>query len=104
MAHALAAIAPEQVWQTSHLGGHRFAATAVVLPTGVQLGRLAPSEADQVWQGIQSGTIHSLERYRGNTSWPKAAQAAAIKVRAVEGLMAVDALALQPCSGARAMS
>ena len=95
VAHALCAIEPERVWQTSHLGGHRFAATAVVLPTGVQLGRLDPTESAAVWDAVHSGKIHSLQRYRGNTTWPKAAQAAAIEVRAAKGLMAVDALALQ---------
>ena len=35
-----AAALPEQVWECSHTGGHRFAPTAVVLPHGQTLGRL----------------------------------------------------------------
>lgn len=31
---------PERVWECSHTGGHRFAPTGVLLPTGTTLGRL----------------------------------------------------------------
>ena len=32
----------DHLWEVSHLGGHRFAATALVLPTGQSLARLDP--------------------------------------------------------------
>lgn len=35
----------EQVWETSHTGGHRFAPTAVLLPWGRMLARLDPDLA-----------------------------------------------------------
>ena len=31
---------PDAVWQVSHLGGHRFAPTALCLPLGLSLGRI----------------------------------------------------------------
>lgn len=37
---------PNQVWESSHLGGHRFAPTALVLPTGQVLGRLTRQLAE----------------------------------------------------------
>jgi len=90
--HALSTTRPTQVWQTTHLGGHRFAATAVVLPWGVQLGRLEPDEADGLWSALDAGQVHSLDRYRGRTDLDCPAQAAAIFLRRTEGLMDVDAI------------
>ena len=37
---ALARVFPDEVWECTHLGGHRFAPTALVLPTGYSYGRL----------------------------------------------------------------
>ena len=35
----------EELWISSHQGGHRFAANVLVLPLGLQLGRLGPDSA-----------------------------------------------------------
>lgn len=35
-----ATLRPDRVWECTHTGGHRFAATAVALPTGATLARL----------------------------------------------------------------
>ena len=43
---ALGATEAHQVWMTSHLGGHRFAATMVCLPSGLCYGRLTPDDVD----------------------------------------------------------
>lgn len=40
--HDTLAEAGIHVWRTSHLGGHRFAPTALLLPTGTMWGRLDP--------------------------------------------------------------
>ncbi len=42
---ALRKISPHTVWQTTHLGGHRFAPTVLSLPTGLCYGRIQPHEA-----------------------------------------------------------
>ena len=39
---------PERLWQSSHLGGHRFAPNVLVLPHGVQLGRIPLERAAEV--------------------------------------------------------
>lgn len=67
---------PGEVWQCSHLGGHRFAATAVHLPSGIQYGRLAPEEAPQLAEAHRAGRLYDLRRYRGQTRYPAAVQAA----------------------------
>ena len=58
---------PVRVWRATHFGGHRFAPTALDLPTGHYWGRLKPD--------ILSGLIHrnkpaAIYRplYRGSTS------------------------------------
>ena len=40
LARAVAATGESDVWESTHLGGHRFAPTALVLPTGYLYGRL----------------------------------------------------------------
>ena len=45
LAAALAAAEEPHVWECSHLGGHRFAPTALVLPTGYLYGHLDPASA-----------------------------------------------------------
>lgn len=44
-----------QVWEASHLGGHRFAPTAVVLPTNQSLARLDPTMAAEALAAAAEG-------------------------------------------------
>lgn len=46
LAANLAGRYPDRVWECSHTGGHRFAPTGVLLPTGATLGRLDAALAD----------------------------------------------------------
>ena len=41
VARALAALRPDEAWECSHLGGHRFAANVALLPEGLCFGRVA---------------------------------------------------------------
>ena len=75
----------EHLWECSHLGGHRFAPTALSLPTGTVYGRLDPTSARRVIDDTAQGRI-PLEHYRGRSSFPQALQAAEIKVRHTEGI------------------
>ena len=67
---------PEQVWQASHLGGHRFAPTLLVLPQGMMYGRI---EKDDIPAMLShpSHTPFSCDRLRGVPKWPKEVQTAA---------------------------
>lgn len=78
---ALSEVAPRAAWQTTHLGGHRFAPTAVVLPHGSQYGWLSPDDAPGLWVAAQERRIFRLDRYRGCTAYDRPVQAAAIAVR-----------------------
>lgn len=66
---------PEKVWMTTHLGGHRFAATLIVLPAGVSYGLVQPEEIPALVQAQRQGEL-MLERYRGRNAYPKPVQAA----------------------------
>ncbi len=68
------------LWQASHLGGHRFAPNVVVLPSGVQLGRVPVAEAAGVAAALAAGRI-PLDRYRGRALYDAHVQAAEIAVR-----------------------
>jgi len=83
----------EKLWISSHLGGHRFAANVVVLPAGLQFGRVTPEEAPYVVERALGGRIE-LERYRGRTAYEAAAQAGERVVRTSAGLDGVDDLTL----------
>jgi hypothetical protein len=67
--------APTMVWQSSHLGGHRFAPTALSLPDGLQYGRL--NEPSGLASAVSEQRLFRSDCLRGRTGWPKAAQAAA---------------------------
>jgi hypothetical protein len=83
---ALAAeVAPELLWQSSHQGGHRFAANVLALPAGISLGRVAPESASAVAAELRAGRI-PLEHFRGRTIHLPSAQAAEAAVRSRLGL------------------
>lgn len=58
-------------WECSHLGGHRFAATSLVLPQARLFGRLQATDADDL-------TVDTL---RGASYWEPVAQVADVAVR-----------------------
>ena len=64
----------EDVWETSHLGGHRFAATCLTLPFGHYYGRLRPSEASAFMASIREAQMHDLGSYRGDSRFSRRGQ------------------------------
>lgn len=75
VAAALTRSHPDITWETSHLGGDRFAANALVLPGGHYLGQLLADSAPAVVDTLLAG-----ERpdpfYRGRSCWSTPVQAA----------------------------
>ncbi|MBX3065765.1 MAG: hypothetical protein KF726_22495 [Anaerolineae bacterium] len=63
------------VWTTSHLGGHRFAATGVFLPNGICYGRMTPADAARYVDDFRAGRL-ALEVYRGHCGYDEPVQAA----------------------------
>ena len=91
VAAALADLDPEPVWECSHLGGDRFAATALSLPSGVTHGRLTPDDAPALVAALRSGRVLP-HRWRGRSCDPGVVQAAEGHARLERGIDAVDAL------------
>jgi hypothetical protein len=90
----------DELWLSSHQGGHRFAANVLVLPDALQFGRVAAGEARAVVGGALAGRI-ALDRYRGRTAYPQAVQAAEQAVRATHRLDATADLRLVDVHGGR---
>ena len=83
------------VWECSHLGGHRFAPTGLVLPTGYLYGRLDLDAAVAARKAAGVGEVET-HRCRGRSTWSPAGQVAELAVRAVTGLRGADALDVLP--------
>ncbi len=85
------AVGDTDVWECSHLGGHRFAPTALVLPTGYLYGRLDVSTAVSARKAAGLGEVEPA-LCRGRSTWSPAGQVAELAVRAATGLRDADAL------------
>lgn len=71
VARELASRFGELVWESSHLGGDRFAANLLVLPDGDAYGRLDAGLAPQLVADHLAGRIDlTHHRGRGTSSWP----------------------------------
>lgn len=86
---ALAERFGEAVWETSHVGGHRFAANLVCLPDGTYYGRLDAASGPAAVAGHRDGHL-DLDHLRGRSWLPPAAQAAEAFVRRRRGLFRFD--------------
>ena len=64
---------PTSTWETTHLGGHRFAATLLALPSGITLGRLDAGSAIAACREIEAGS-HPTSYSRGRAGRPPAEQ------------------------------
>ncbi|MFG1625674.1 sucrase ferredoxin [Kribbella sp. NPDC049227] len=91
LVNALSAAAPGRVWEANHLGGHRFAPTATVLPAGTMHGHLTAEAAVTVLAAADRGET-VLTGLRGRSTWTKHGQAAEIAVRRLIGEVSLDAL------------
>ncbi len=87
LALALAARLPDAVWETSHTGGHRFAASVLTFPDGGVHGRVV--DAAQFAAAVTAGRI-PLATYRGNARLSRPAQAAEVAVRQRDDLAGLD--------------
>ena len=79
----------DAVWETSHVGGDRFAGNLVVLPRGLYYGGLDPRSATAVADATGRGEV-LLVHLRGRSDLSMPAQAADIAVRRRLGLTGLD--------------
>lgn len=83
---------PAAAWQTSHLGGHRFAPTALVLPHGTHYGWLRPDDVPDLLTAHRQGTLYDLDRMRGQVHQPRPVQAACLAFRQRHDITALGAV------------
>jgi (2Fe-2S) ferredoxin len=88
LAQALAPELGDRLWETTHVGGHRFAPNLVCLPEGLVYGRLDHDAARRVVAAHRDGRI-VLEHLRGRTSLEPEAQAADYFARRETGRLGI---------------
>jgi hypothetical protein len=93
VAAALAAAAPDDAWECSHIGGDRFAGNVLVLPDGLYYGRLDPPSAVALAGAHRAGQL-DLDHLRGRSGHPMPVQAAEVWLRRELGESRRDALRL----------
>jgi len=103
LAQALAAAFPEPTWESSHVGGDRFAGNVVAFPHGLYLGRVRPDEAARVARTYSDGRV-PLEHLRGRSCYPMRVQAAELALRTQQGLDALDDVVLERNEARRGVS
>jgi hypothetical protein len=84
---------PDWVWQSTHVGGDRFAGNLVSLPSGLYFGRVDRADVWSLLDELYARRI-AMERYRGRCCYTFPEQAAEREVREVTGLTGVDDLRL----------
>jgi hypothetical protein len=89
LAAAAAARFADAVWESTHVGGDRFAGNLIIFPEGLMFGRVAPTRGAEVIEAYTRGSI-ALDEYRGRTSEPMPVQAAEAAVRTRLGLDGID--------------
>ncbi len=58
----------DRVWQTTHLGGHRLAATLLAFPQGVAYGHIDPADAEAIVTNHRAGYLLT-HKYRGRSAY-----------------------------------
>ncbi|MHB9758298.1 sucrase ferredoxin [Streptomyces sp. BYX5S] len=84
LASELASSGEKGVWEVTHLGGHRFSPTLLVLPYGYAYGRCSAAEVKEILEAVRSDRIvpHGC---RGGSAWDRPGQAAELAVRRSTG-------------------
>ncbi|WP_055494365.1 sucrase ferredoxin [Streptomyces sp. TP-A0356] len=98
LAAELTASGVDGVWEVTHLGGHRFSPTVLVLPFGYAYGRAPAPHVKEVLRGVRDGRV-VVEGCRGSSAWERPAQAAELAVRTAAHEYAADALTVVRTDG-----
>jgi hypothetical protein len=81
----------EGTWEVTHIGGHRFSPTLVVLPHGYAYGRATAQSVQDVLAALRENRVVT-EGCRGRSAWERPGQAAELAVRELTGETRADAL------------
>lgn len=90
---------PGLVWETTHVGGDRFAPNVVALPDGSYHGGVTTTDVPALAAAVTSGQV-LLPRLRGRAGVPTAAQAADHFLRQHTGVRDLDAVHVVACTPA----
>ncbi|MCK1798710.1 sucrase ferredoxin [Streptomyces sp. XM4193] len=85
-------------WEITHIGGHRFSPTLLVLPYGYAYGRTDAPAVKEVTEALRDGRLVT-DRCRGRSAWDRPGQAAELAVRELTGEDGVDALRVTDTRG-----
>ncbi|MFE3290061.1 sucrase ferredoxin [Rhodococcus sp. NPDC059234] len=88
----------DTVWECSHTGGHRFAPSMILLPSGYTYGRLDAEQSVAAVLAAGRGEVYQ-RGLRGRSTWTDAGQVAEIAVR--ESVSAASAELTVDETGAR---
>ncbi|WP_308164135.1 sucrase ferredoxin [Nonomuraea sediminis] len=94
LARELAEILPDRVWETSHVGGDRYAANLVCLPHGIFYGSMSQAAAIAAVNAYRSGEV-TLDRFRGRAGIPEPLQAVEHFARTHTGECSLGAVAVE---------
>lgn len=97
LAAAMAEVFPVATWESSHVGGDRFAGNLVAFPHGFYFGRVAPDDGPRVARGYLEGRL-DLAHLRGRSCRAMAVQAAEHLLRVREGQDGIDDVTLEDAS------
>jgi hypothetical protein len=98
LAAELAASGVKGTWEVTHLGGHRFSPTLLVLPFGYAYGRAGAHAVKEVLQGVREGRVVT-EGCRGSSAWERPGQAAELALRTALAEDAAGALSVVRTDG-----
>ncbi|WP_373299645.1 sucrase ferredoxin [Streptomyces poonensis] len=99
LAAELAASGVEGAWEATHLGGHRFSPTVLVLPSGYAYGRAEAPHVKEILQGVRERRV-VIEGCRGSCAWERPGQAAELAVRTTVREDTAEALTVVRTDGA----
>lgn len=90
----MAVLHPDEVWECTHTGGHRFAPTGLILPSGYTYGRLDLAAAQEIMLSAREQRVRTVD-CRGRSTWTKEGQVAELAVRNATGERHPDALTVR---------
>ncbi|HEV2859863.1 MAG TPA: sucrase ferredoxin [Pyrinomonadaceae bacterium] len=89
---ALRESAGDAVWQSSHVGGDRFAANLVCFPHGLFYAHAGAESGARIVEAYREGRLSLADEFRGRSCYAYPIQAAEFFVRRETGVDAVEGL------------
>ena len=82
------------IWESSHQGGHRFAANMACFPHGLFYGRVGREDGPAIIEAYRKREIY-LPHLRGRSAYDPIVQSAEYFVRSETGITEIDALMVE---------